>query len=186
MQNFCTGNWGVAWQGVKTVFTGIFETLGAALAAPINAGIDMINAAIRGINSIKMDVPEWVPGMGGQTFSFSIGEIPKIGGYANGGIVSRPELAWIGEGGDSEVIIPINNSQRSLDLLTTASRMLGVGGTTAAAGSTSVGDFIFSPTYNFYGNADQSSVKQMENATRSDFEREFNEYKRQMGRVVFA
>nr|WP_254612812.1 phage tail tape measure protein [Brevibacillus sp. HB1.1] len=123
-----TGDWGLAWTGVKNVFTGIFDTLGAALAAPINAGIDMINTALKGINSMKIDVPEWVPGMGGQTFSFNIAEIPNVGGYAKGGIVSRPELAWVGEGGDKEVIVPINNSQRSLDLWTSAGRMLGVGG----------------------------------------------------------
>ncbi|WGV57786.1 phage tail tape measure protein [Brevibacillus brevis] len=180
-----TGDWGLAWTGVKNVFTGIFETLGAALAAPINTGIDMINAALKGINSIKIDVPDWVPGYGGESFSFNIAPIPKVGGYADGGIVSRPELAWIGEGGDTEVVVPINNSQRSLDLWTAAGRMLGVGGS-ASSGSMSVGDFIFSPSYNFYGNADQSAVKQMENATRSDFEREFNEYKRQMGRVAFT
>ncbi|TGV29901.1 hypothetical protein EN829_038720, partial [Mesorhizobium sp. M00.F.Ca.ET.186.01.1.1] len=94
-----TGDWGLAWTGVKNVFTGIFDTLGAALATPINVGIDLINAAIKGINSVKIDVPDWVPGYGGESFSFNIAQIPKVGGYAEGGIVSRPELAWIGEGG---------------------------------------------------------------------------------------
>nr|WP_285860211.1 phage tail tape measure protein [Brevibacillus sp. MER 51] len=157
-----TGNWGVAWTGVKNVFTGIFETLGAALAAPINAGIDMINAAIRGINSIKMDVPEWVPGMGGQTFSFSIAEVPKINGYANGGIVSRPELAWIGEGGDTEVVVPINNSQRSLDLWNTAGKMLGVGG--APTSSNTGGGLSFNPNITVYGGSSDDVQAQINQA----------------------
>ncbi|WP_312117957.1 phage tail tape measure protein [Brevibacillus reuszeri] len=179
-----TGDWEGAWQGVKTIFTGIFDTLGAALTIPLNNAIALINRAIQSINTIKIDVPDWVPGMGGETFGFSIPELPKIGGYADGGIVNSPELAWVGEGGDSEVIVPINNSQRSLDLWTTAGRMLGVGG--APGGSSTVGDFNYSPIYNFYGNADQAAVKQMETATRRDFEQEFNVWKRQNERVSFA
>ncbi|WP_213023985.1 hypothetical protein [Brevibacillus reuszeri] len=179
-----TGDWEGAWQGVKTVFTGIFDTLGAALTIPLNGAIALINRAIQSINTIKIDVPDWVPGMGGETFGFNIPELPQIGGYAEGGIVNRPELAWVGEGGDSEVIVPINNSQRSLDLWTTAGRMLGVGG--SPGGTSTVGDFVFNPIYNFYGNVDQPAVKQMETATRRDFEQEFNAYKRQNEGVSFA
>lgn len=178
-----TGDWGLAWTGVKNVFTGIFDTLGSALAAPINVGIDLINAAIRGINSVKIDVPDWVPGYGGESFSFNIAQIPKVGGYAEGGIVSRPELAWIGEGGDKEVIVPINNSQRSLDLWTTAGRMLGVGGAPAGGGTVTIGDFIFAPNVHIYGNADERTVKQAVNASKDDFEQQFMAYKRQVERV---
>ncbi|WP_217556415.1 phage tail tape measure protein [Paenibacillus sp. GbtcB18] len=107
----------------------------------------------------------------------------SFNGYANGGIVSSPELAWIGEGGDREVIIPINNSDRSRGLYAAAGRMLGV---SPAGGSSGSGAFVFNPSYNFYGNADQAAVQQMEQRTRRDFEREFNTYLRQKARVSFV
>lgn len=69
------GNWKLAWQGVKDIFSGIFANLGAVLKAPINGVIGLINGAIGRINSISFTVPSWVPGLGGKTFG---GNIPKI------------------------------------------------------------------------------------------------------------
>ncbi|MEC0248738.1 phage tail tape measure protein [Paenibacillus chitinolyticus] len=109
---------------------------------------------------------------------------PPFKAYAKGGIVSSPELAWIGEGGDREVIIPINNSDRSRGLYAAAGRMLGV--SPAGSASSGNGAFVFNPSYNFYGNADQAAIQQMEQRTRRDFEREFNTYLRQKARVSFV
>lgn len=170
-----SGDWGKAWQGVKDIFSGIFDGLGAILAFPINVAIDAINAAIRGINKIKFDVPDWVPGMGGESFGFSIPEIGKIGGYAEGGYVDRPELAWVGEGRSPEWIIPENNSARSQALLQAANRSMGSGDN----GGTTVGDFIYKPVFNFYGPADQEAVQQMEQRNQQEFGKQFADYKRQ-------
>lgn len=54
---------------------------------------------------------------------------PDFRGYAEGGIIDSPELAWIGEGG----VIPDNNSRRSHTLYTAAGEALGCsqGGTWA-------------------------------------------------------
>lgn len=177
------GDWGKAWQGVRDVFTGIFEGLGALLAFPINVAVDAINAAIRGINKVKFDVPDWVPGMGGESFGFKIPEIPKIGGYAEGGYVDRPELAWVGEGRSPEWIIPENNSARSQSLLAAANRSMGGGNTSS---TTTVGDFVYSPSFNFYGPADQEAVKDMEQRNRQEFSKQFEDYKRQQQRVSFG
>lgn len=176
-----SGNWEKAWNGIVDAFGGIFSTLGAIAAAPINAIINLVNQAIRAINKISIDIPEI---LGGGTLGFKIPEIPTIGGYADGGIVSRPEMAWVGEGGDKEVIIPINNSNRSKNLHETAGRMLGV--SSEKSNPAGGGDFIFNPTYNFYGNADQAAVQQMQQKTKRDFKREFEAYKRQQKRVSFT
>jgi phage-related minor tail protein len=170
-----SGDWGKAWQGIREVFEGIFTGIGAVLVFPINVAVDAINAAIRGINKIKFDIPDWVPGMGGDTFGFDIPTIPHVGGYANGGYVDSPELAWIGEGRSPEWIIPENNSARSQALLQAANRSMGGGD----AGGTTIGDFIYKPVFNFYGPADQEAVQKMEQRNQQEFGKQFADYKRQ-------
>ncbi|MGO4369618.1 hypothetical protein AB4Z21_02255 [Paenibacillus sp. MCAF20] len=174
-----TGNWEKAWQGVADIFEGIFNTLGSILSFPINMAIDAINAAIREINKISIDIPDWVPVFGGETFGISIPEIPKINGYAEGGYVTQPELAWVGEGKSNEWIIPENNSQRSRDLWHSAGDSMGLTNNGAAGG----GDFNYNPTYHFYGNVDQAAVDQMDRKNRQDFARQFEQYKQQQRRV---
>lgn len=73
-----TGNWKQAWEGVKDIFGGIFETFAALCKTPINAVIGIINGAINGINSINVTIPEWVPGVGGQAFGINIPTIPML------------------------------------------------------------------------------------------------------------
>lgn len=59
-----TGNWGAAWEGVKTVFQGAWDGLKAIATGVINGIIGVINSAISALNSIK--IPDWVPGVGGK------------------------------------------------------------------------------------------------------------------------
>jgi phage-related minor tail protein len=174
-----TGNWSKAWEGVKGIFEGIFNTLGPILAFPINLAIDAINAAIRGINKVSIDVPDWVPGVGGETFGVSIPEIPKIGGYADGGYVTQPELAWVGEGKSNEWIIPENNSQRSKDLWQSAGSSMGL---TSQGGGDS---FTFAPVVNVYG-GDKNVSDQVEVAIAQEkvnMERWFKDMLAQQRRV---
>jgi hypothetical protein len=51
---------------------------------------------------ISFEVPDWVPGLGGKGFSF-----PKIPALAQGGIVTGPTVALIGEAGP-EAVIPLD------------------------------------------------------------------------------
>ena len=100
---------------VRDVFGGIGDFIGQAfqtaldiVKGPINALIDLINGVIEGLNSISVDIPDWVPGVGGQTWGLSIPTIPRL---AEGGIVqSRPGgiLANIGEGRYDEAVIPLS------------------------------------------------------------------------------
>ena len=54
------------------------------------------------IGKLSFEVPSWVPGLGGKGFS-----VPKIPMLADGGIVTGPTLAMIGERGP-EAVIPLN------------------------------------------------------------------------------
>lgn len=52
---------------------------------------------------LSFKIPGWVPGVGGKGF-----DVPDIPMLANGGIVTGPTLAMIGEGGESEAVIPLS------------------------------------------------------------------------------
>jgi hypothetical protein len=54
------------------------------------------------IGKLSFSVPEWVPGLGGKGFS-----VPKIPMLAEGGIVTGPTLAMIGEQGP-EAVVPLD------------------------------------------------------------------------------
>ncbi len=73
-----TGNWSKAWNGVKDIFSGVFKSFAALAKAPLNAVISIINGAIAGINKLGIDIPDWVPGLGGKKFTINIPKIPML------------------------------------------------------------------------------------------------------------
>lgn len=119
-----TGNWKRAWQGVQNIFGGIMNGLQALVKAPLNGVIGLINAAISGLNKIKLpsiDIP-FFGTVGG--WGFNIGKIPYL---AKGGIIDNPTLAMVGEAG-KEAVVPLENNTQGLDLLA-AKLMERLGGT---------------------------------------------------------
>jgi hypothetical protein len=52
---------------------------------------------------LSFSIPSWVPGLGGKGF-----EVPNIPMLAEGGIVTGPTLAMIGEGNGPEAVIPLS------------------------------------------------------------------------------
>lgn len=74
-----TGDWKKAWQGVRDIFSGIFETYANIVKMPLNAVINLINKAIGGINkACNIKVPDWVPVIGGKDYKFNIPTIPNL------------------------------------------------------------------------------------------------------------
>lgn len=73
-----TGNWRKAWEGVKTIFKGVFDSFAALCKAPINAVIGIINGAISSLNKLNITIPDWVPGVGGQSFGINVPTIPML------------------------------------------------------------------------------------------------------------
>lgn len=69
VKNVFTGNWKGAWEAVLKIFSNIFEGIGNAFKVPINWVIDGINGFIRGLN--KIQIPDWVPLVGGKGFNIS-------------------------------------------------------------------------------------------------------------------
>lgn len=130
-----TGDWERAWEGVKEIFGGIFDGLIAIAKAPINGIIGILNGAISGINAligginkIKIDVPDWVPLLGGKTFGFNIPSISKIPYLAKGGILSSGS-AVVGEAGP-ELLTMMGNKAMVQPLTNQTSKVANFGGTT--------------------------------------------------------
>lgn len=95
-----TGDWSRAWRGVINIFGGIWDGLEAIAKAPLNGLISLVNAAIGGLNSISVTIPNWVPKYGGRSFGISIPAIPYLYHGTNdwqGG------LAYMNEGGRGEL-----------------------------------------------------------------------------------
>ena len=115
-----TGNWKKAWNGIKTIFKNVFDSLVNIFKQPINLIIDGINAFIGGLNKIK--IPDWVPGVGGK--GINIKKIPKL---ARGGIIDSPTVALVGEAG-KEAVMPLERNTGWIDQLADKLNSRGNGG----------------------------------------------------------
>lgn len=105
-----TGDWQKAWEGIKSIFKGIVDSLWPIIKIPFNFIIDGINTIVDGINSISIDIPE-IDVFGKKIGGGSIGlpHIPRIPRLARGAIVDSPTVAMIGEAG-KEAVIPLENT----------------------------------------------------------------------------
>ena len=177
-----TGNWSSIWQGIRQIFSSAFRGLAALVKTPINAVIALINQAIKGINSLGVEIPSWVPEpFGGKKFSLNIPQIPMLarGGFTNG-------VSIAGEAG-REAVISFQRGVRgrNIALWQQAGRMLGVDRRQAAAalkqlpkrdavtlkdpgdrddhkprpgGGGNGGSFVFAPKVIIQGNADKAVI----------------------------
>lgn len=96
-----TGNWKSAWEGVKKVFSGIWNSIVIIAESAINAVIKGLNWLISKINTIKFTVPSWVPGVGGKSIGghlSSLSEV-KLPRLATGAVIppNKEFLAVLGD-----------------------------------------------------------------------------------------
>ena len=96
-----TGNCKSAWEGVKKVFSGIWNSIVIIAESAINAVIKGLNWLISKINTIKFTVPSWVPGVGGKSIGghlSSLSEV-KLPRLATGAVIppNKEFLAVLGD-----------------------------------------------------------------------------------------
>jgi hypothetical protein len=91
---------GEAMAGLASILAGVFKSA-------FNAVISVINRAIGGLNSIRVSIPGWVPGIGGASFGINLPTIPLL---AQGGVITKPTLALLGEAGP-EAVVPLGGSR---------------------------------------------------------------------------
>lgn len=153
------------WEGLKSGFKTVFEALPGLLKTPINAVISLINGAIDAINKIGFTIPDWVPGMGGKSFSVNIPKLPMLaaGGFTNG-------VSIAGEAG-TEAVISFDPAYRRQNqgYLMTAAEMLGMTAAPKASGNTyNLGGITFSPVIQTGDKADSGNVLQQLRACLPD------------------
>lgn len=190
-----TGNWSQAWEGVKQIFGGAFDALVGLLKTPVNAVIALINKAISGINGLGLDIPDWVPIIGGKSFHISIPEIPMM---AKGGFTDGVSIA--GEAG-REAVISFQRGVRAQNIATwaQAGRMLGVSAEQALSaadgaelkaidpgeGGGGGGSFTFAPNIVIQGNADADVLEEALRRAKEEFEAWYEQMMRKRARTAY-
>lgn len=86
-------------EGAKIVFSAIGEALEDAFKAAFNFIARAWNDTV---GKLQFDIPSWVPIIGGNKFG-----VPKIPMLAEGGLVTGPQMAIVGEAGP-ELIVPLD------------------------------------------------------------------------------
>lgn len=157
-----------AWTGIRDKVAGVFGGLVDVIKGPMNAVISLVNKAIGKINSISIDLPAWA---GGGHIGFDIPEIPML---ASGGIATAPTLAMIGEGSESEAVLPLSKLEGMLN-----------GGVSGAGGGISIN---FAPVINVSGGGASAydSVKRGLEEGQRNLKRELEKLLRDQRRLSYA
>lgn len=127
LTGFFSREWEKVWEGIKTTFKGIWNALVDFLKVPIRSIIGSVNQMIKsiqyGINfvikalsKLEFDIPDWVPGIGGESFGFSIKEIslPMIPQLAQGGVLKKGQWGFL-EGNGDEAVMPLSKNTEWMD-----------------------------------------------------------------------
>ena len=101
--SFIGRTWNDMWSGMVNFLSGVFSNVVGVVKKPINGIISLINGAIGAINGIKVSIPDWVPGLGGQTLGFNIPKIPML---ATGGTITTAGYSIVGENGPELLKLP--------------------------------------------------------------------------------
>lgn len=91
---------------LKDAFMGVVNAIKTAVSAYINVYKGLFNGIASAWNNtvgrLSFRIPSWVPGIGGKGF-----DVPNIPELAQGGIVTGPTIALIGEAGP-EAVVPLD------------------------------------------------------------------------------
>mgnify|MGYP003322296746 CR=1 FL=1 len=135
-----TGDWQKAWDGIKeivqgvmdaivdilelaataiiTVFEGMWDGLIAVInliiegfETLVNCVIDAINGVVDALNALEFEVPDWIPEIGGKTFSLGLDNLDRLSlpRLANGGILPGTGQLFVAREAGPEMVGKIGN-----------------------------------------------------------------------------
>ena len=102
----------VKWTTFKTGITQIWGGITGAIKGFINDQLRFVNKLIDALNSIHVEIPEWVPGFGGESFGIDLPQVPYL---AQGGDITRRGWAVVGEQGPELLDLNAGAQVRPLD-----------------------------------------------------------------------
>lgn len=87
------------WDGLWGNVKGVINSMLGGVEKMANGIVKGINKVISTFNTLSFDIPDWVPGIGGESFGFNIpmAQEVRIPRLASGGVVTGPTFAQIGE-----------------------------------------------------------------------------------------
>lgn len=132
LANIFTGQWEDALNNLVDIGKDAFRLLVDVIRVPVNiiigilntiarAFVEVVNWIVRAINKIHVEIPDWVPFVGGKSIGFNLREVQYTGipYMANGGVVASPTLAMIGEyagaSSNPEIVAPQNILRETID-----------------------------------------------------------------------
>ena len=98
-----SGNWSMAWNGLKTIFQGVVNGMIGMFNGLISGIVMGINAVIRAVNQVKLTLPDWdvLGDLAGKSYSMKLQTVtaPQIPYLAKGAVLpaNKPFLAMVGD-----------------------------------------------------------------------------------------
>lgn len=109
-----TGDWERVWNGLKEIFTGIWDGMKAVARHGVNILVDIVNGIIKGLNKIHLPNWEILGSLAGKGIN-----IPLIPRLAKGGVLTSPTIAMMGEYAGAyqnpEIVTPQNILKETID-----------------------------------------------------------------------
>ena len=126
-----TADWQKAWEGIQKIFKGIWDLMPDFVKGPIRSIIGFVNKMIEAVesginwviealNKIHFEVPDWVPGIGGEEFGFDLDsvDLPRIPQLASGTVIpprAGEFAAILGDNNkEAEVVSPVSAIKQAL------------------------------------------------------------------------
>ena len=113
-----TGDFKKALEGLKKIFKSAWNVIVICFESVVNLIIKGLNCLIEKLNSFHFDVPDWIPGIGGKSWSPHIPKLSevKLPRLATGTVVppNREFLAMLGDNKrEPEVVSPVSTMKEA-------------------------------------------------------------------------
>ena len=184
---------------VDMVMNGIenFSNFKEKAIAVLGIPFDYMKEKIENLKNLGNDLKDYFLGIFEEIKNFSLTGAIKNGvsslwnkgkeiipGFANGGFVSSPTLAMIGEGAYSEAVIPLNNDSNSLSLWEKTGRLIGAyENKNSSSNSYNEFKFTYAPVVNVSDSTGMREVLEKDAHMKyEEFKNYFDRYQKEMFR----
>lgn len=119
------------WNGIWGAMKSVINTILGGVESMVNGVINALNKMISALNNLSFDIPDWIPGIGGESFGLDIPTVSKVHlpRLASGTVVPPRAGEFAAILGDNkqetEVVSPLSTMKQALMEALTES---GVGG----------------------------------------------------------